>query len=241
LKANRRQEIPEDQEKQLRNFFVQWYINHGRAFPWREPKTTPFGILIVEILLRQTKAEMVVPVWRDLLHRYPTPQSAADAPHDDLYKLISPLGLGWQRVEAIKSCCLVISREYMEEIPQSVEVLMTLPHLGVYSSHAIACFAFGQRLPVVDINVLRILGRLTGQSFGVDNRRAQAAWETAWRILPDHKVQEHNYGLLDFAAKICTARKPKHEQCGLSDICSWIRELGDGAKYSYPDNQVVRH
>ena len=62
----------------------------------------------------------------------------------------------------------------------------TIPHVGLYAAHATACFAFGQRVPVVDVNVLRVLGRIFGETYKPDNRRAtdpeyRAAWQDASR------------------------------------------------------------
>ena len=52
-------------------FFVNWYEEHGRSFPWRDGGVTPFAILVVEVLLQQTRAEMVAQVWPSLVREYP--------------------------------------------------------------------------------------------------------------------------------------------------------------------------
>src|SRR3989442_506120 len=83
-------QIPEDS-------FADWYVRHGRSFPWRDPSTTPFGILVAEILLRQTKAEMVAVVWPSLIRRYKNPVSLAASHRGKLRGTIKQLGLGRQR------------------------------------------------------------------------------------------------------------------------------------------------
>ncbi len=215
-------------ETQLRGFFADWYQAYGRSFPWRASDTTPFGILVAELLLRQTRAEMVADAWPRLVHRCPTPSDCLTADESELLRLLIPLGLGSQRLVALRAASMRLVEDYDGEVPSDVETLADLPHLGLYSAHAIACFAFDQRVPVVDGNILRILTRLTGVDFGRDNRRGRApeAWKLAWRILPTERFKEHNYGMLDFSAQICTSRSPKHAACPLTPVCqAWLQDL----------------
>ncbi len=76
-----------------------------------------------------------------------------------------------------------------------------------------ACFAFGQSYPVVDVNVMRVLSRFVGQTAATDYRRARELCDFAWRILPEDRVREHNHGLLDFSAQVCKPRRPDCEAC----------------------------
>lgn len=219
----------EQLEARLRIFFRQWYRQHGRAFPWREPGVTPFGILIAEMLLRQTRASMAAPVWETFISRYPSPAQCLDASNDELLPLFVPLGFGMQRLGAVRGVCEVLVGNHRGKVPRSIDVLVAIPHLGLYSAHAIACFAYNQRVPVVDVNVLRVFSRLTGEDYGRDNRRGRApeAWELARRILPSRNVKQHNYGLLDFSAQICIPRHPRQEQCPLAGSCAYYFERVD--------------
>lgn len=207
------------------NFFIQWYKERGRWFPWREPQVSPYGILIAEMLLRQTLADMVVPVWQAFLSAYPTPAACREDNPATLFELLAPLGLGKQRVEALQLVCAALVERHNGQVPASIEQLLHLPHVGLYAAHAVACFAYGQRVPVVDVNVIRVFSRLTGIMFPLDNRKAKAVWELARGILPAEQVREHNYGLLDFTAEVCTARKPVCISCLLSKHCIFGREV----------------
>lgn len=91
------------------------------------------------------------------------------------------------------------------------------------------CFAFNERLPIVDANVLRVLGRIHGVNFATDLRRAADAWALAWAILPRANTALHNYGLLDFAATICTAKRPKCVDCPLNKNCLFWSNGGKNA------------
>jgi A/G-specific adenine glycosylase len=208
-------------EEYLGWFFRDWYRSSGRRFPWREPSATPFGILVAELMLRKTKAEMVAKVWPTFVATYPKPSSCVAAKDEALLEILAPLGLGNLRAKAIKDISILLVTRYADNVPSSASELMTLPHVGEYAANAVACFAFGQATPIVDGNVMRILCRLYGKNMPKDIRRARDVRDLAAKILPACETREHNYGLLDFGAQIC---KPRHQMCDicpLSTICTY--------------------
>lgn len=202
--------------------FRRFFRRHSRVFPWRQRGTTPFGILVAEMLLRQTRATQVAEVWPTLIERYPGPGEVARADPEELYALLLPLGLGRQRAEALREMSTALIERHGGRVPRKVESLYNLPHVGLYSAHATACFAFGQRVALVDVNVIRVLSRLFGVTLKPDNRRAPEAWRLAEAIMPTTgPAKEHHYGLLDFAALICTPGKPLCRECPLNKDCAW--------------------
>lgn len=209
--------------RRFRMFFRRFFRMSGINYPWREPTTSPFHVLVAEMLLRQTDAPSVSSVWEALTLAVPGPQELLDLDRGELHRIIAPLGLAEQRMKALTECSQVIVTRNKGRVPRNPHRLLTLPHIGVYAAAAAACFAFDQRIPVVDGNVLRVFSRLAGVDFGRDNRRSEDVWRIAWAILPERGYRQHNFGLLDFAAQICTARAPKHERCELRSACACFR------------------
>lgn len=209
------------------DFFAKWYKEHGRSFPWRREETSPFGLLLAEILLKQTRAEMVAEVWPALTDRYPRAEDLASADPEALHGLISCLGFGRQRTIALLQLSAALCKA--GRIASRIADLMELPFVGVYSAHAVACFAFGHRVPVVDLSVVRVLSRFVGIEPPRDIRRAHQVWEVAWSLLPDAEIKQHNYGLLDFAADTCKARSPRCGDCSLAPNCAYAQCLAPTA------------
>ena len=205
------------------DFFANWFKMHGRSFPWREEGVSPFGILLAEVLLKQTRAEMVAEVWPTLCREYPNARSLESASPEVLYHRVSCLGFGHQRVTALRQVSGAITKA--GGLPTQPADLMKLPYVGMYSAHAVACFAFGHRVPVVDLGIVRVLSRLAGIKPPSDIRRGPEIWEIAQTLLPDKEVKEHNYGLLDFAADVCKARSPRCHECPLARSCAYARHL----------------
>ena len=204
-------------------FFANWFKVRGRSFPWREEEVSPYGILLAEVLLKQTRAEMVASVWPALFRRYPNAARLESASPEVLLQHISRLGFGRQRSTALRQLSAAINNA--GGLPSKPSELMEFPHVGMYSAHAVACFAFGHRVPVVDLSVVRVLSRLAGMEPPSDIRRAPEVWEIARSLLPDKEVKEHNYGLLDFAADTCRARSPRCDECPLAPSCAHASHL----------------
>jgi len=210
----------------LRSFFLKWFQENGRDFPWRESDTTPFQILVTEMLLRQTRAENVNQIWIKFKTNYPDARKLYAAKISELKKIIKPLGFVNQRSEALKHASKHLIENYNGEVPKDIKLLLAVPHVGLYSSSAVLCFAFNKKIEIVDTNVLRLFSRLYGLNLKPDIRREPLAWEIARELLPREakKAKFHNYGMLDFTAQICKSIRPKCEVCPLNKICVWGRQ-----------------
>jgi len=212
----------------LRGFFVRYAKRYQRSFPWRTPATKPFELLVAELLLAQTKAEDVARIWPVLIARYPSPDRLARAHTRTLTCLLQPLGLQNQRARGLKALARALLDGFDGTLPKSIPELLSLPHIGLYAACAVACFGHGQRVPIVDANVLRVFGRLTGIEPGRELRRSPRVWEIAWALLPRTNFVLHNYGLLDFAAEICKATAPRCPACSLRNACVYAQTLRSG-------------
>lgn len=219
----------------LKKFFYRYANRHLRSLPWRHKKITPFQLLVAELLLVQTKAEDVAKVWPGLIVRYPSAAKLARAQIGYLTRLLRPLGLQNQRSRAVKAVSKAVVERFAGRVPRSIKELLSLPHVGLYVACAVACFKFDQAVPIVDANVIRVLGRITGDEAGKELRRSKKVWEVAWKILPKKNFVLHNYGLLDFAAQVCQARSPQCTSCPLNKTCAYGSKMRIAAGWQSPD------
>ncbi len=204
-----------------KSFFVEWFRSHGRSLPWRDEQVSPYGIMVTEMLLRQTRAQAVAEVWDKFMRAYPTAEVLAAANPLELREHIEVLGFGTQRSQALRAAAGALVERHKGSVPYRLHELIALPHVGLYTARAVQCFAFGARVEIVDVNVLRLLSRFTGMSVKADIRRNPHVWALARRWLPKSKdlAPEHNYGLLDFSAEVCRASRPQCGQCALRTLC----------------------
>jgi len=207
----------------FRRHLLEWGRDNLREFPWRE-RSDAYGILIAELLLKQTTAEKVVPVYESFLEEYPAPADLREADEAALTELIRPLGLYNQRVDAIKA---IAEEIHPAGIPGSIDELADLPYVGPYSANAILCFGHNKCRPIVDVNVIRIYRRV----FDLPEdwyHRTDEMWDFAEEMLPERDYQLYNLSLLDFGAMICTSQSPACEDCFASSYCSYYLQEANG-------------
>ena len=203
----------------FRRKLLRWYGVHGRRFPWRET-TNPFAILVSEILLHQTWAGKVVPVYEEVLAEYPTPHRLANANVRRLKAMLAPLGLVY-RAKVLKTLGQAITDDFDEQVPLAGKALHSLPGVGPYTCNAIRCFAFGEKTAIVDTNVVRVASRFFGiGNSGSTTVRTRAVADAISRALPRRfAVRRFNYALLDFGATVCTCYAPSCTKCPLRRHC----------------------
>lgn len=198
-----------------------WAKNNLRDYPWRETKD-PYSIMVAEVLLQRSDADTVAPIYKTFIDRYPTLDKLADAKLEDLRAMLQPLGLFF-RAERLSQTAKILV-ENQREIPQQETELLKLPGIGKYTARAICSQAFGQPAAVLDTNVVRILERFFGIQGTRVKSRCKILWSAAETVAPDTEVGYWNLTLLDFGAKVCTARNPKCSQCLLARRCCWFKD-----------------
>ncbi|MDA4086953.1 Adenine DNA glycosylase [Mycolicibacterium hassiacum DSM 44199] len=195
-----------------------WYAREQRDLPWRRPGVTPWQILVSEFMLQQTPVARVEPVWRDWVRRWPTPSATAAASPADVLRAWGRLGYP-RRAKRLHECATVIATEHDDVVPADVATLLTLPGVGAYTARAVACFAYGQRVPVVDTNVRRVVARVVhGRA---DAPPSAHDLDEVAALLPEgDDAPRFSAALMELGATVCTARSPKCPNCPLSR-CAW--------------------
>ncbi len=197
---------------------LDWYRGTQRDLPWRRPGVTPWQILVSEFMLQQTPVSRVEPIWLAWIARWPTPSATAAAGAADVLRAWGKLGYP-RRAKRLHECATVIATEHGDVVPSDVETLLTLPGIGAYTARAVACFAYRQRVPVVDTNVRRVVARVVhGRA---DSPPSVRDLDDVAALLPDGPdAPQFSVALMELGATVCTARSPR---CGLCPLtaCSW--------------------
>lgn len=211
-------------DKKKKDIFIkkilQWFEENSRDFPWRR-ESDPYKILVSEILLQKTKAENVVPIYNVFVKKYPNIFVLHSSSFLEIKNDIKLLGLSTQRAKKFQLLGNILVDRYNGEIPCSRDELLKLPGVGMYIGNALACFAFGEELPLLDTNIGRIIERVFSIKVSGEERKKIRVWDAIADFIPSGKAREFNYSLIDFGAFICTAKNPKHDLCPLNRICDY--------------------
>jgi A/G-specific adenine glycosylase len=195
-----------------------WFQQRARDLPWRRDRS-PYRVWLSEMMLQQTQVETVIPYFNRFLDRFPTLNDLAAAPLGDVLKVWEGLGY-YARARNLHRTAIEIVNARRGEWPRTVEGLIALPGIGRYSAGAIASLAFNVDAPVLDGNVIRVLGRLFAIKRDPRQPRVRAElWSLAEALLPKGHAGEFNEALMELGATICTPRAPKCDVCPIAKFC----------------------
>lgn len=219
---------------------LHWFPSNARRFPWRRTNN-PYRILVTEMLLRKTTARQVNGIYRSFFSQFPNPRSLRNASRLEVARAIESLGLGRVRAAILQRLAACLVSDHRDVVPTTGGSLLLLPGVGEYTANATLCFAFGKRVPLVDVNVIRVVSRV----FNISSTRRRARDDPKiWRfvekqLLPQRMYQEFNMALIDFAALICQERKPRCDECFARSYCKFYNRFPGQNPASGELNQVL--
>lgn len=203
---------------------IAWHTQVDRDFPWRNPECSPFHVLIAEVLLRRTRGETVLPVWNELVSRYPTPERLSVATESEVADLLRELGLHRIRAAALVS----IARQVVADggrLRLDRTYLRGLPHVGRYSVGALLAMSGMANSVAIDRNVVRVFNRVFGTEMPVEVHKADWLWDSLTQAADGLSSKAVNLALVDFGALVCTPRSPKCPQCPIRRSCDYAVRL----------------
>ena len=230
--------VPEEIEREERlrvsaaaacRHLAAWWELNARDLPWRFGRTTPWGVLVSEVMSQQTQMSRVVPYWESWMAVWPDAAALAEASTAEVITAWGRLGYP-RRALRLQECARVVAEEYANELPHTYEELVALPGVGDYTASAVLSFAFGERVAVIDTNIRRVLSRVF---LGMESRGGTASRterELAWCVLPEEgRGQEAsdssviwNQAVMELGATVCTAKAPQCGDCPLRGECAFL-------------------
>ncbi len=204
-----------------------WWDQHGRKnLPW-QGNPTPYRVWVSEIMLQQTQVATVERYYDRFLHAFPTVRALADAFEDEVLHAWSGLGY-YSRARNLHRAARRLRDECGGELPTHFDGLASLPGIGRSTAGAILALATGQRYPILDGNVKRVLSRV----FRVEGPPASPAvlrelWKLADAQTPADRASHYTQAIMDLGATLCTRRRPACLRCPLAAMCEGYRQYGE--------------
>lgn len=206
----------------LHDEILHWYAAHARELPWRDPRASPWSVMVSEFMLQQTPVARVLPVHEAWLQRWPTPAALAADSAGEAVRAWGRLGYP-RRALRLHAAAVAIVERHDGEVPSSYDELIALPGVGDYTAAAIATFAFGRRHVVLDTNVRRVLARAVGGEEFPARSPSRAERERAAALLPEDEptAARWSVAVMELGALVCTAAAPRCGACPVADGCAW--------------------
>lgn len=202
---------------------IEWYRGHARDLPWRAPGTTPYGVLVSEVMSQQTPVARVVPAWGRWMDCWPDPAALAEVRTAEVLRMWGALGYPRRALRLI-DCARAVVERYGGRLPCDLEALRALPGIGEYTAGAVLAFGFGRRALALDTNVRRVLARAVGGRALPPPALARAERERAEALLPeaDGEAAAWSVAVMELGALVCTAREPRCDDCPWREECAWL-------------------
>jgi A/G-specific adenine glycosylase len=198
---------------------VAHYARARRDLPWRRTRD-PYAIWVSEVMLQQTRVQTVIPYWERWMAKFPTVRALADAPLDDVLAAWAGLGYYSRARNLHKGAQAVRERG----LPSKASELRDVPGIGPYTAGAIASIAFGEKAPLVDGNVARVLARVFAITDDIKSTAGgKALWLRAGQLMDAlpaaHAPGALNQGLMELGATLCSPTGPRCLVCPLAKHC----------------------
>ena len=227
--------ISDTDARQIAKALLEWFAQHKRPLPWRV-RYTPYEIWISEVMLQQTQMERGVSYFLRWMERFPDVRSVAEAPEEEILRYWEGLGY-YRRARFLHQAAKAVVERFGGRIPESLELLSSLPGLGAYTVDAIRAIAFQQNVVPVDANVERVFSRLLDIDTPVRKKPASALIKKeALHLLPSGEARDYAQALMEFGALVC-GKAPK---CGDCPVRPWCEANRNGTERERPVSEAGR-
>ncbi len=215
---------------------LQHYVDNFRRLPWRvgpgEEAPDPYRVWLSEVMLQQTTVATVTPRFERFVARWPTIEGLAAAKDEDILSEWAGLGY-YARARNLIACAREVARR--RAFPITADELRELPGLGEYTAASVAAIAFGERVPVVDTNVARVISRL----YRLTAPSKAELQRLTLKLTPADRPGDFAQAMMDLGATICRPKAPRCGGCPLRDDCA-AHASGNPEAFPAPKAKKVR-
>ena len=199
----------------MRDAVLGWFDAHGRDLAFRRTRD-PYAVLVSELMAQQTQIGRASDAWVAWMARFPTVRVLADASPAEVLRQWQGLGYNRRALNLHRAAKAIVA-DHGGVVPDTVEVLKTLPGIGPYTARAVVAIAFGRREGAVDTNVRRVLGRsVAGDPERLDAAELQAIADDA---VPPDRPGAWTHALMDIGATCCRPADPRCDACPVRPFC----------------------
>jgi len=182
---------------------------------------SPYELLVAVMLSAQCTDKRVNMTTPAFFSVYPTPYELAKAGFDDVYPLIKSISYPNSKTKHLIAMAQMLVNDFAGKVPDNREDLEKLPGVGRKTANVIASVVFGESAIAVDTHVFRVAQRIglvnpSKTPLEVENQLMQN--------VPNELAGKFHHWLILHGRYICTARNPKHDECGLRDVCKYYKK-----------------
>lgn len=216
-----------------------WFRQKSRRFAWRA-FTSPWHVLLAEMLLLRTRADIVAMHIGPVIEEFPTPQAMASTDLAAIEHALRPFGLRW-RARRLHETARVLTNSFNGRVPLDLARLLDLPGVGPYVASATLATLTGSRVVLTDTNTVRVAKRVSGLTARGDVRRRKDVQAAITTLLGGRTTAADWLAVIDLAGTVCVPRDPRCVDCPINDLCAHGIATADSWALGQPNSIRRRH
>jgi endonuclease-3 len=208
-------------KKEKFQFVINYFQQHRPEAETELFYTNPYELLVAVILSAQCTDKRVNMVTPPLFQEYPTVEHMATASSDEIFPFIRSISYPNNKAKHLAGMAKMLVDKFEGEVPATIEELIQLPGVGRKTANVIASVVYDMPAMAVDTHVFRVSARL-----GLTTKATTplATEKQLIKYLPEDIIPLAHHWLILHGRYVCLARKPKCEECGLTEICSYFKK-----------------
>lgn len=195
---------------------IEWFSDNMAEAETELHYGTPFQLLVAVILSAQCTDRRVNMTTPAIFDKYPDAATMAEATFEELFPYIKSISYPNSKTRHLIGMAEKLSTDFNGEVPSDIDQLTSLPGVGQKTANVIASIVYNQPVIAVDTHVFRVshrIGLSAGKTVGAVEKELE-------KNIPENLRAKAHHWLILHGRYVCTARKPKCEECGLKDLCS---------------------
>lgn len=217
----------------LRRALLSWYDSARRPLPWRRNRD-PYRVWVAEVMLQQTRIEVVIPAYRRFLRAFPSLSRLAAADVDDVLAQWSGLGY-YTRARSLHRAAKILVERGLRRFPNDYDSARALPGVGAYTAAAVLSIAYEQPYAAVDGNVVRVLSRW--ECLPRPDAKGEPHRALATELLHRRRPGDWNQAVMELGETVCL---PKSARCDMCPVRRHCRAAAEGTVHLYPPPKARR-
>ena len=204
--------------RQRFDFLLDWF---GKNMPDAESELryeNAYQLLVAVLLSAQCTDKRVNSVTPALFAAYPTPHDMAKASAGEILGYIRSVSYPNSKAEHLRGMAQRLCEAYGGEVPGDMDALQTLPGVGRKTANVVCAVIWNQPTMAVDTHIFRVSERI---GLTTNSKTPRQTEDRLVRYIPAEIIPKAHHWLLLHGRYVCTARKPKCEQCGLTEACRY--------------------
>lgn len=201
--------------------FISYFSSHAPNAETELHYSNAFHLLIAVILSAQCTDKRVNLITPPLFKNFPTPESLAKSSYSEVFEYIKSCSYPNNKAMHLVEMAKVLVSNYNSTIPSDVDELQKIPGVGRKTANVIASVVFNKPAMAVDTHVFRVSARI---GLTTNAKKPLEAEKQLIKYIPDDKIPTAHHWLILHGRYICTAKNPKCNECGITEICIYFHK-----------------